>query len=139
MSKWKPIGELKNSHTGYAWLRHQDCVSLGWKTIYGDLRYSDGEINLGDSPTHFLFCDQTRPVVKAKKKSSKPSSWVRVEDQKPKAGKVVLVVESDVVTDPVRPAYYNAPSHDFRTPGKHIPLENVTHWRPLPKGPKGNE
>lgn len=143
MSKWKPIVELLPGHHGYAWLRHQECISEGWKNPDGYLGYAHGEVDLGQSPTHWTpgvnmeGYIPVRPTFKTHE--PKKSKWVRVEDQKPKAGKIVLVVENDVVTDRVRPAYYNAPSHDFRTPGKAIPLRNVTHWRPLPKGPKENE
>lgn len=139
MGKWKPIGDLPKNHTGYAWLRHQDCVSLGWRGPGGCLGYCDGEINLGDSPTHFLLCDKTRPVVKAKKETSKPSSWVRVEYQKPGDRENILTWDGIEIRDT---SYYASTNKWLQVGTIGTTYERYiqpTHWRPLPKGPKENE
>lgn len=136
MSKWKPIGELKNSHTGYAWLRHQECLSEGWKNPDGYLGYAHGEVDLGQSPTHWMpgvnmeGYIPVRPTVKAGK-PKKSSKWVRVEDRKPDHTGYILLFDCGIVRYGFKSegGCYYADSE----PNRQL---NPTHWRPLPKGPK---
>lgn len=70
-------------------------------------------------------------------------SWIRTEDKMPPTGEPVLIVSTGFVQNIVFMYDYLDSDNDWFSPyffddvsDIHIPVEDVSHWQPLPEPPK---
>ena len=65
--------------------------------------------------------------------------WIKISEKLPKENTRILVFINPKYTfaNPLYDGFYDA--HGFVDYRMNWPLENVTHWMPLPKPPKGEE
>lgn len=61
--------------------------------------------------------------------------WISVKDRLPKAKEMVLAYEA--AFDSMSMAYRLPNTEEWIDTGDYYPLDDVTHWMPLPQPPKG--